>query len=286
MNPLPCGSTLLIQPRFDIVGPALQKWPSFSEETGYANITDNTRTPTTKAWKTDLPITQWMQTKPVFLERYKALMKVWDSNPCSWFDVYPMELCCLTMTQDQPLFVDVGGDLGHQAIRLVEQFPRLEGRVIVQDMQPHTASLRHKKVEFMHHDFFAPQPIKGTINPLMSAVMTVISCYTGAKIYYLRNIIHNWSTDKAILILQRLKEAMVPNSVILIDEMIIPDTRAHFHTTQLDMMMMIILGTVERTETEFHKLLHDAGLKLSKIWVYDESVRRAIVGAVLPTDLY
>ena len=52
------------------------------------------------------------------------------------------------------------------------------------------------------------------------------------------------------------------------------------------MMMMIILGTVERTETEFHKLLHDAGLKLSKIWVYDESVRRAVVGAVLPKELY
>ena len=79
---------------------------------------------------------------------------------------------------------------------------------------------------------------------------------------------------------------MVPNSVILIDEMILPDTGAHFHATQLDMMMMIIVGAVGRTEKEFHKLFHDAGLKLSKVWVYDESVRRAIVGAVLPKDLY
>ena len=78
----------------------------------------------------------------------------------------------------------------------------------------------------------------------------------------------------------------MPNSVILIDEMILPDTGAHFHAAQLDIMMMIILGAVERTEKDFQKLLHDSGLKLSKIWVYDESIRRAIVGAVLPTDLY
>ncbi|KAL8793067.1 MAG: hypothetical protein Q9195_004379 [Heterodermia aff. obscurata] len=243
-------TTVATVPGFDMLGSALQNWPYFSKETGYANIADNTKTPTTKAWKTDLPITQWMQTKPDFLERYNALMKVWDSNPCSWFDVYPMELCSLTMTQDQPLFLDVGGGLGHQAIRLVERFPKLEGRVIVQDMQSDTASLRHERVEFMQHDFFEPQPIK------------------------------------AILILQRLKQAMVPNSTILIDEIILPETRAHFHAAQSDIMMMILLGAVERTEKEFHKLLHDAGLKLSKIWVYDESVRRAIVGAVLPKDLY
>ena len=157
-----------------MAGPALQNWPSFSKETGYANITDNTKTPATAAWKTDLPITQWIQTKPVFLERYNALMKVWDSSPSSWFNVYPMELCSLTMTQDQPLFLDVGGGQGHQAIRLVEQFPTLEGRVIVQDMQSDMASLRHERVEFMQHDFFKPQPIKGTLDPLFFTLVAII----------------------------------------------------------------------------------------------------------------
>ena len=253
---------------------------------GYANITDGTKTPVTKAWKTDLPFFQWIPTKPDFLERYNALKKAWDSNAISWFNVYPMELCSLTLTQDQPLFLDIGGGLGDQAIRLVEQFPTLEGRVIVQDMQSDTASRRHERVEFMQHDFFEPQPIKGILGSLFFAMMTTILCYIGAKIYYLRNILHNWSTDKAILILQRLKEAMVPNSVILIDEIILPDSGAHFHATQMDMMAMVILGAVERTEKEFQKLFHDAGLKFSKIWVYDESVRRAVVGAVLPKDLY
>ena len=115
---------------------------------------------------------QWMQTKPEFLERYNAFMKVLDSNPRSWFDVYPMELCSLTLKQDQPLFLDLGGGSGHQAIRLVERFPELEGRVIVQDMQSDTASLRHERVEFMRHDFFEAQPIKGTFDPLFFIVMT------------------------------------------------------------------------------------------------------------------
>ena len=269
-----------------MVGPALQNWPSFSKETGYTNIIDNTKTASTTAWKTDLPITQWIQTNPILLKRYNALMKVWDTNPCSWFNVYPMELCSLTMTQDQPLFVDVGGGLGHQAIRLVERFPKLEGRVIVQDIQSDTASLHHEKVEFMQHDFFEPQPIKGTLHLSIFVVMTAISWYTGAKTYYLRHVIHNWSNDKAILILQRLKEAMVPNSVILIDEMILPDVGAHLYATQVDIMMMIFYGAFERNIRDVYRLLHDAGLMLSKIWVYDETARHAIVGGVLPRNLY
>ena len=79
---------------------------------------------------------------------------------------------------------------------------------------------------------------------------------------------------------------MVPNSVILVDEMILPNSGAHFHATQMDITMMTIFATFERTEKEWHTLFHQAGLKYSQVWVYDESVRRAVIGAVLPPAEY
>ena len=75
---------------------------------------------------------------------------------------------------------------------------------------------------------------------------------------------------------------MAPNSVILIDEMVIPKTGAHFHTTQMDMIMMMNFAAVERTEGEFRALIEEAGLWMNNVYIYDESARHAVVEAVLP----
>ena len=93
---------------------------------------------------------------------------------------------------------------------------------------------------------------------------------------------HNWWHDKAVLILKNLKTAMAPNSVILVDEMVLPNSGASFHVTQMDMIMMADLAAMERTEKEWYALLEDAGLKVNHVWVYDTFNRRAIIEAVVP----
>lgn len=65
---------------------------------------------------------------------------------------------------ERVLFVDIGGGMGHQCLRLRERYPDAPGRVIVQDM-PITIGRIPKPmphgVEAMAHTFDDPQPVKG-----------------------------------------------------------------------------------------------------------------------------
>ncbi len=75
---------------------------------------------------------------------------------------------------------------------------------------------------------------------------------------------------------------MAPNSVILIDEMVLPNTGTHWQAAQMDMIMMINLAARERSEKEWNGLLDNAGLQLKNIWTYDPSIQHAVIEVVLP----
>jgi demethylsterigmatocystin 6-O-methyltransferase len=102
----------------------------------------------------------------------------------------------------------------------------------------------------------------------------------GAKYYYMRNILHDYPDDKCLVILKHLKEAMGPDSAILIDDMIIPETGAHWQATQIDMVMMTALAATERTIDQWHALLAAAGLTAKKIVQYTISLGDSIIVAV------
>ena len=68
------------------------------------------------------------------------------------------------LSDSNPLLVDVGGGIGHDAEEFRIKHPGLSGRVIVQDL-PETiqqASKTSQSIELMAHDFFTPQPVDGT----------------------------------------------------------------------------------------------------------------------------
>lgn len=63
---------------------------------------------------------------------------------------------------EAPIFVDVGGNVGHQCARFKDLFPDLNGRVVLQDLPAAIEkSLPTPGVERIVHDFYTPQPIKG-----------------------------------------------------------------------------------------------------------------------------
>ncbi|KKY34892.1 putative o-methyltransferase b [Diaporthe ampelina] len=70
------------------------------------------------------------------------------------------------------------------------------------------------------HDFFGPQPV------------------TGAMLYYMRNVLHDWPREKAVVILSQVREAMGSGSQVLVDEIVLPTSGAHCHATCTDMLMM------------------------------------------------
>lgn len=105
--------------------------------------------------------------------------------------------------------VDVGGSTGEVMALLSQHYPHL--RCVVQDLpgtiEKHSAlpPPLDSRVEFMAHDFFREQPVKG------------------AEVYFFRMIMHNWSDADAVRILQQLVPALKAGAHVLINEFCLPE---------------------------------------------------------------
>ena len=70
---------------------------------------------------------------------------------------------------------------------------------------------------------------------------------------------------------------MGPESVILLDEMVLPDTKVHWQSTQIDLTMMAALASRERTRTQWVELLGSVGLEIVAIHTYTPSIYESIM---------
>ncbi|KAJ3870728.1 S-adenosyl-L-methionine-dependent methyltransferase [Lentinula edodes] len=111
-------------------------------------------------------------------------------------------------------------------------------------------------------------------------------------IYYLRNIIHNWPDNSAQSILKSVRDAMGPQSRVLIHDYtmnslqsdvpqdslntaswpMLPDfgygnMRLHYQ----DLTMLFMYNSKERTIGEVGAISQDVGLKLSRVWDLGET---------------
>lgn len=73
---------------------------------------------------------------------------------------------------------------------------------------------------------------------------------------------------------------MGPGSRILIDDMVLPNEKVHWHAAQLDLIMMSWLGSKERTEDQWYALIDEAGLKILEIYKYTTPLNDSIIIAV------
>ncbi len=72
---------------------------------------------------------------------------------------------------------------------------------------------------------------------------------------------------------------MSRESVILIDDMVLPNSNVHWQATQLDITLMASLASVERTKAQWLTLLERAGLKVVNIYTYTVSLQDSIIVA-------
>ncbi|KAM3065863.1 hypothetical protein ACMFMG_009913 [Clarireedia jacksonii] len=248
---------------FHLLGPILQATPDFLAERDYQNITDSASTPAQVAFNMSGPIFFWLQTQPRLVGNFSDFMVGQRGDMPSWLSRYPIEEETKDWDPNKPVLVDVGGGFGHKCLEFRTEKPNIPGRVILQDLDHSIQNaLPMKDVELEVHDFFTPQTVKG------------------AKYYYMRNILHDWTDDKCLVILKHLKDALGPDSAILIDEMVIPETGAHWHATQIDMTMQFALAAKERTIDQWHALLAAAGLKAKNIVQYTLSLGDSVIVAV------
>lgn len=165
------------------------------------------------------------------------------------------------------MMVDVGGGLGHQCLALRRARPELGGRMVVQDVgfmvsQVDRVEAEREGVEVMVHDFLTAQAVRG------------------AKVYYLRTVLHDWGDEKCKVILGHLRDAMVEDSVVVIDEIVVPAKGASAAQMHFDLAMMAVLGAMERSEVQWRELLQAVGLGIRDVWIYDRGLNSGLIVGV------
>ncbi|KAI1133130.1 S-adenosyl-L-methionine-dependent methyltransferase [Nemania abortiva] len=250
--------------------PAFNAIPEFLRNTKYANVTDGANCPWYLGQQTDKPPFEWVKERPEMMGNFMSWMVSQRDGLPIFLDAinFEKEFTSQGVNENTPVFVDVGGSLGHQCIALRQRHPRLVGRVILQDREEVIQQAKTRPIpgfqgiETQAYDFFTPQPIKG------------------ARAYYLRNILHDWPDEKCVEILKNIKLAMTEDSRILIDEMVLPERSAPWRATQLDLAMSSCFAAMERSRADWDSLLGKAGLAIVNVWKYTEQLDDCIIVAV------
>lgn len=133
---------------------------------------------------------------------------------------------------------------------------------LAQNMITNKSEMEELDIHAMPHDFMTEQPVKG------------------AKVYYLRNVIHNWNDEPSKVILSQIRKAMAGDSVVIIDDVVMPNVGATWKQASMDIAMMTMLAAMERTQEHFAQLLKEAGLKLREVIKYDEEYGDSLIVAV------
>ncbi|KAH7310721.1 S-adenosyl-L-methionine-dependent methyltransferase [Stachybotrys elegans] len=237
----------------EMVYPALMGIPEFLRKTNHANPTNPDYCPWHVGHKTDESPFAYLGKRPEMMEFFLPWMAGQRDGMPAFLDVFDFEKEVGMGTDPSvPVFVDVGGAIGHQCVLFKERYPSCAGRIVLQEQahvidQVKAAPLPgFDGIETQSYDFWGPEPLHG------------------ARVYYLRNVLHDWPDHKVKEILQNIKAGMSEDSVILIDEMVLPDEGTPWRAAGLDMDMLACLAASERTSEEWNKVIDDAGLVLVK----------------------
>lgn len=253
--------------------PCLQAAPDFLEDTQYANPSDMFHSPFQRAFQTDLPRFSWMKTRPDLSENFGRWMTAQHDQHKTWVDVLDIGALFNGTNAEMPVFVDIGGGVGHQCALLRKKMPDLTGRVILQDSENVIKhALPTPGVEKMDFNFWDEQPIKGIEHALLASAnhRNLLMCKTvDARAYYMRYIMHDYPDDKCRVILRNTSKVMGPDSVMLIDDVIVPNEHAHPHATDKDIAMMVNFAAMERTQSQWKDLFNSAGLEIIDSAIYN-----------------
>lgn len=80
-------------------------------------------------------------------------------------------------------------------------------------------------------------------------------------------VLHDWPNDKATVLLQNTRDAMVKGySKLFVYDIVLPRKGASISQTTMDVNMMSLLSAAERTKSQWEKLLGGAGFKIVNFW--------------------
>ncbi|KAI0536334.1 S-adenosyl-L-methionine-dependent methyltransferase [Xylaria digitata] len=227
------------------------------KETGYRNPVDPQHGMFQAANQTDMPTFKWL-TVPKNKEIWDNANTFFegDRGSCpSWVTWFPTKEKFFPEghQQEVPLLVDVAG--GRDEL----------GPFVLQDRQVvlDSALSLSPKIKKQPFDLFEDSPVKG------------------ARIYFMKFILHDYADEQCIQILRNVKASMVKGySYLVINDFIIPDTKCGLLQSQWDLMMMVLLSSMERTEAQWRALLESAGLFIEGLYLPPGDAQGIIVATL------
>jgi precorrin-6B methylase 2 len=152
--------------------------------------------------------------------------------------------------------VDVGGGNGAMLIAILQAHPEMRGILfdLAQGLAGAAATLAAAgvadRVSLHEGSFFEAVP-------------------SGADVYLLKSIIHDWDDERALVILQTCRRAMnVESRLVILERELagrIENADEMLLTVMGDLHMMVVLGGKERTPDEYADLLERAGLRMTRL---------------------
>ncbi|KAI1305018.1 S-adenosyl-L-methionine-dependent methyltransferase [Xylaria venustula] len=287
---------------YSTVSPAINAIPQFLRENKSATMADPKNIPWHHAHDTTDPIFKWINDRPEVLKSFTGWMAGQRDGLPTFFNAVDFEEeFAKGADESTPVFVDVGGSMGHQCVALRQRYPNLVGRVVLQDLPETIERVKtnplpgFEGIEVFVHDFFKPQPLRGEFvsfscyssppahdaeSGISNQWYQILILMSGARVYYLRNVLHDWPDEKCISILQNLKPALTAESQILVDEMILPEKGTPWRAAQQDFIMGACVAAQERSHSEWLALFDRAGLRVERLWKYTEELSDHLISLV------
>jgi hypothetical protein len=148
--------------------------------------------------------------------------------------------------------VDVGGGHGALLCSILEKYPQMHGllidapSVISGTNEAIEARGLSKRCEAVDGDFFASVP-------------------AGGDAYIMKHIIHDWDDERASTILRCCHQQMPAEGRLLVVEMVIPEGNAPSFGKLMDLEMLVLLHSYERSEEEYRELFKQSGFNLTRV---------------------
>ncbi|PWY96044.1 S-adenosyl-L-methionine-dependent methyltransferase [Aspergillus sclerotioniger CBS 115572] len=240
--------------------PSVQKTPEYLQATNYRNPEDPLFAPLQYTNNMKEDGFSWLCENPDALARFNNFMEGQRADRPHWADWFPVQDRVLanadTTNPDRALIVDIGGGRGHDLLGFKKRFPDAPGKLVLEDLPlvidevQGAQDLDAANIVPVKYNFFTEQqPVKG------------------ARVYYFKNVMHDWSDDKARIILKHIVDAMEPGySKLIMEEYIVPDRNASAIHGMTDVAVMVFCSGLERTTQQWTKLLDSVGLRVNKFW--------------------